>query len=87
MCYPVCGMMHIKEPLLLIGKSRPFGGSGCPLSLSCFYTLIYYSVLTLNLSTRTLVSAYVSLDVLRLPNDLYVPSSIFRTMLLCIMRD
>ena len=22
MCYPVCGMMHIKEPLLLIGK-RP----------------------------------------------------------------
>ena len=22
-CYPVCGMMHIKEPLLLIGKSSP----------------------------------------------------------------
>ena len=21
MCYPVCGMMHIKEPFLLIGKS------------------------------------------------------------------
>ena len=21
MCYPVCGVMHIKEPLLLIGKS------------------------------------------------------------------
>ena len=21
MCYPVCGMMHIKEPLLLIEKS------------------------------------------------------------------
>ena len=20
MCYPVCGMVHIKEPLLLIGK-------------------------------------------------------------------
>ena len=33
-CYPVCGMMHIKEPLLLIGKSSPFGGSGFPLSLS-----------------------------------------------------
>ena len=31
MCYPVCGMMHIKEPLLLIGKS---GGSGFPLLLS-----------------------------------------------------
>ena len=34
MCYPVRGMMHIKEPLLLIGKSSPFGGSGFPLSLS-----------------------------------------------------
>ena len=34
MCYPVCGMMHIKEPLLLIRKSSPFGGNGFPLSLS-----------------------------------------------------
>ena len=34
MYYPVCGMMHIKEPLLLIGKSSPCGGSGFPLSLS-----------------------------------------------------
>ena len=34
MCYPVCGMMHIKELLLLIGKSSPCGGSGFPLSLS-----------------------------------------------------
>ena len=35
LCYPVCGMMHIKEPLLLIGKSSPCsGGSGFPLSLS-----------------------------------------------------
>ena len=34
MCYPVCGMVHIKEPLLLIGKSMPCGGSGFPLSLS-----------------------------------------------------
>ena len=33
-CYPVCGMVHIKEPLLLIGKSSPYGGSGFPLSLS-----------------------------------------------------
>ena len=30
----VCGMMHIKEPLLLIGKSSLCGGSGFPLSLS-----------------------------------------------------
>ena len=28
MYYPVCGMMHIKEPLLLIGKSSLCGGSG-----------------------------------------------------------
>ena len=34
MCYPVCGMVHIKEPLRLIGKSSPCGGSGFPLSLS-----------------------------------------------------
>ena len=34
MYYPVCGMMHIKEPLLLIRKSSPCGGSGFPLSLS-----------------------------------------------------
>ena len=29
MCY---GMVHIKEPLLLIGKSSPCGSSGFPLS-------------------------------------------------------
>ena len=34
MCYPVCGMRHIKEPLLLIGKSSPCGSSGFPLLLS-----------------------------------------------------
>ena len=34
MCYPVCGMVHIKLPLLLIGNSSPYGGSGFPLSLS-----------------------------------------------------
>ena len=34
MCYLVCGMMHIKETLLLIGKSSPCGDSRFPLSLS-----------------------------------------------------
>ena len=34
MCYPVCGMVHIKEPLLLIDKSSLCGGSRFPLSLS-----------------------------------------------------
>ena len=33
MCYPVCGMEHIKEPLLLIDKSSLCGGSGFPFSL------------------------------------------------------
>ena len=33
MCYPVYGMVHIKEPLLLIGKSSPCAGSEFPLSL------------------------------------------------------
>ena len=28
MCYPVCGMVHIKEPLLLIRKSSQCGGRG-----------------------------------------------------------
>ena len=34
MCYPVCGMVHIKEPMLLIDKSRLCGGSRFPFSLS-----------------------------------------------------
>ena len=34
MYYPVYGMMHIKEPLLLIGMSSLCSGIGFPLSLS-----------------------------------------------------
>ena len=34
MCKLICGMVNIKEPLLLFGKSSPCGGSGFPLSLS-----------------------------------------------------
>ena len=33
-CCPVCGMVHIKEPLLLIDKSSLCGGSGFPFALS-----------------------------------------------------
>ena len=40
MCYPVCGMMHIKEPLLLIGKSSLCVGSGFPLSLFEWFSTI-----------------------------------------------
>ena len=28
MCYPVCGMVHIKEPLLLIGKKEHVAAAG-----------------------------------------------------------
>ena len=39
-CYPVCGMMHIIEPLLLLGKSSSCGGIGFPLSLfECSFTI------------------------------------------------
>ena len=35
MCYPVCEMVHIIDPLLLIEKRNTCsGGSGFPLSLS-----------------------------------------------------
>ena len=34
MCYLVCGMVYIKEPLLLIDKSSLCGSSGFPFSLS-----------------------------------------------------
>ena len=39
MCYPVCVMVHIKEPLLLIGKSSPGGSSRFPLVIS---TVLYH---------------------------------------------
>ena len=40
MCYHVCGMVHIKNLLLLIGKSSPCGSSGFPVSLSeWFFTI------------------------------------------------
>ena len=41
-CYPVCGMVHIKEPLLLIEKSSPCG-SGFVLSLSEWSFTIHYN--------------------------------------------
>ena len=42
MCYPVCGMVHITYPLLLIDMSSPFSGdSGFPLSLSEWFFTVY----------------------------------------------
>ena len=48
MCYPVCGMMHIKEPLLLMGKSSPCGGSGFPFLLSEWSFTICLMHITVN---------------------------------------
>ena len=41
MCYPVCGMVHIKEPLLLIDKSSLCGSSWFHFSLSEWSLTIY----------------------------------------------
>ena len=43
-CYPVCGMVDIKEPLLLIRKSSTCGDSGFPLSLSLPYVRRHITV-------------------------------------------
>ena len=41
-CYPVYGMMHIKDILLLIGKSSPCsGGSGFPLVIYGKYNISF----------------------------------------------
>ena len=38
-CYPVCGMVHIKESLLLIRKNGPYVISGFP---SAIWVVLYY---------------------------------------------
>ena len=55
MCYPVCVMMHIKEPLLLIGKNSPCGGSGFHTSLSPFITLFIYGYMASDIWLRTIL--------------------------------
>ena len=66
MCYPVCGMVHIKEPLLLIDKSSD---SGFPLSLSEWSLTIClmpynhrYNVLSVSLN-KTFLSLSLSLSL------------------------
>ena len=67
MCYPVCGMVHIKEPLLLIDKSSLCGSSGFPFSLSewsltiCLLSaLLNKTSLSLSLSLIITLSTYTS---------------------------
>ena len=63
----VCGMVHIKEPLLLIGKSSPCGGSRFPLSLFEWSFIINlkpynhkYNVLSVSLNKHFLPSCSFS---------------------------
>ena len=54
MCYPVCGMMHIKEHLQLIGKCNPCsGGSGFHLSLYEWFYIISSKRCLLCIVSRT----------------------------------
>ena len=90
MCYPVCGMMHIKEPLLLIRKSNPCGDSGFPVTLSeCSFTICLtpynckYNVLSASLNNTfpsflnrwyNMVLSHINLNLKRQHN--IVPSHI-----------
>ena len=40
-CYPVCGVVHVKEPLLLIGKSSPCSGGIGVFSLTILMVLYH----------------------------------------------
>ena len=51
MSYPVCGIVHIKEPLLLIGKSSPCSGSGFS-SLALSEWSIFSTPLVLSVSLK-----------------------------------
>ena len=50
MLYRVCGMVHIKEPLLLSGKSSPCGSSRFSLSLSSLSVLLNKTFPSFNMS-------------------------------------
>ena len=53
---PVCGMVHIKEPLLLIGKSSPCGRNRFPLSL---WMVLYHMFRSSQCSTTGATKAMV----------------------------
>ena len=48
MCYPVCGMVHIKEPLLLIGKSSPLWQQQVSSLAICIVLYHVSDVITIN---------------------------------------
>ena len=62
MCYPVCGMVHIKEPFLLIDKSSLCGGTEFPVSLSLTICLTPYNR-RLNVLSASLNKTFLSLSL------------------------
>ena len=48
MCYPLCGAMHIKEQLLLVGKCSPCSDGGFLFSLSELSFITFDVILTIN---------------------------------------
>ena len=68
MCYPVFGMEHIKEPLLLIDKSSLCGGSRFPFSLSEWSLTICLTPYNrrLNVLSASLNKTFLSLRSLKI---------------------
>ena len=73
MCNTVSGMVHLKESLLLIGKSSSCGGSGFPLSLwewlFAICTTLYsrkYNALIALLNKTLLLQYFVCFHFMRL---------------------
>ena len=61
-CYPVCGMGHIKEPFLLISKMSPYGSSMFPLLLSQLsFTICLTQTVKSNLLSASLNHIFPSL--------------------------
>ena len=73
---PVYGMVHIKEPLLLIGKSSPYGDSGFPFSLSEWSFTICLTPYNrkYNVSSASLNKIFLSIQ-LSMPLSLFKPDS------------
>ena len=69
MCYPVCGMVHTKEPLLLVRKSSICGSSGFSFSLPYLFQSKKDNLLNTiftNTNRITLVGEFFKIYILRL---------------------